>query len=183
MIPAPRTRRLKENPDSRRSFYILGVVAICGLTLIGQMFWVARNQFRFSPFAIERIRCDACKGIGLVSMTDEQGIKRLRMCDACHGLGNRQIRRVDEHDLLCPACTGFGRVEDEQGWRWCRRCDGRGLMRHVGTPPPTYQPPAPVFGPQAPTNETPPTPDADGETWDIRHPASNTEHRSRNTGP
>lgn len=161
MIPAPRMRKLNERPDSRRSLYILGVVAICGLTLIGQMFWVARNQFRFSPFAIERIRCDACKGTGLISSADELGVNRLRMCEACFGLGGHQIRRVDEHDMLCPACTGFGRVEDEGGWRWCRRCNGRGLMRHEGTPPPTYQPPVPRFGSASTSTNEPEVPELD----------------------
>lgn len=150
MIPIPEYKsRMRERPDSRRSMVILGVVAICGLTLVGQVFWVAKNQFRFAPFAIERIRCEECAGVGMISRPDSAGVKRLHLCPACFGLGSHQIRRVDEDDVLCPACVGFGRVQDAAGgWRWCKRCGGRGLVRREDAPPPTYQPPIPRYGTQ-----------------------------------
>lgn len=171
MIPMPRYKKMREKPDSRRSIYILGVVAICGITLVGQVFWVAKNQFRFAPFAIERIRCEECGGSGMISRPDSNGVKRLYLCEACFGIGSRQIRRVDEDDVLCPACIGFGRVEDENGWRWCKRCGGRGLVRRENAPPPSYQPPIPRYStnvqisventetnPDVPRNPQPPTP-------------------------
>lgn len=134
--------------DPRRSMYILAVVAVCGVTLIGQVFWTAQNKHKFAPFAVERIRCDHCRGLGVLSQSDEKGGRQLQMCPACFGLGSRQIRRMDEDDVLCPACGGFGRIEDDNGeWRWCRRCDGRGLVRREGAPPPVYLAPIPRFGP------------------------------------
>lgn len=149
MIPMPEYKsRMRERPDSRRSMVILGVVAVCGLTLIGQVFWLAKNQYRFAPFAIERIRCETCAGVGMVSRVDADGVTRLHLCPACYGLGSHQIRRVDDNDQLCPACVGFGRVEENGQWRWCRRCDGRGLIRRDDAPPPVYQPPIPRYGTQ-----------------------------------
>ncbi len=148
-VPQPQVRRKKKEPpahDPRRTLYILGIVALCGVALIGQTYWVSKNRVRFAPFAIERIRCDECKGMGLLSQRDAEGVNRLVLCEACFGLGSRQIRRVDDFDLLCPACVGFGRVEEGEGaWRWCRRCEGRGLVRPPGAPPPTYQPPMPRY--------------------------------------
>lgn len=144
--PRHKKRKMREQPDSRRSLYVLGVAALCGLALIAQFRWVSKNQFRFAPFSVERIRCDACRGLGMISEEDATGIRRLFLCEACFGLGGHPIRRVDEFDQLCPACIGFGRVEDGDAWRWCKRCAGRGLIRPPGAPRPAYQPPIPIFG-------------------------------------
>jgi hypothetical protein len=176
MIPLPRRRR-KEQTKPWRTAYGAAVLAACGAVLIGQMFWVSKNQHRFLPFAIERIKCDECKGNGLMSTVDSEGFKRLRLCDACFGLGVHQIRRVDSHDVLCPACVGFGRVEDEEGagWRWCRRCQGRGLIRDADAPPPYYQPAVPIFGTETSTNAEPPAVNGEEGTSNAEHPPSNPE--------
>lgn len=146
---ARRVRREAIRNDPRRSMYILAVVAVCGITLILQIFWTAQNKHRFAPFAIERIICEHCRGLGVRARRNEKGIQQLLLCPACYGVGARQIRRIDEDDVLCPACVGFGRVEEEEGsWRWCARCDGRGLIRREGAPPPVYMAPIPRFGPR-----------------------------------
>jgi hypothetical protein len=154
----PRRRRARDDP--RRAVYILAVVVACGITLILQVFWTAENRHKFAPFAIERVRCDVCRGLGVLSKPDEKGGRQLHMCPACFGLGARSIRRMDEHDALCPACVGFGRVEDEDGsWRWCRRCDGRGFVRQEDAPPPMYKAPVPRYKP-APEPPAADAPDA-----------------------
>lgn len=147
MIPqSSRRRKMREKPDSRKSFYVAGVVAMCGIALIAQVFWVSKNQYRFAPFSIQSVRCEVCNGTGLISQPVQGGANQLFMCEACFGLGSHLIRRVDGSDLLCPACAGFGRLETEDGWDWCARCGGRGLIRRTGAPPPVYQPPNPIFG-------------------------------------
>lgn len=150
-IESKAKKKRKKEPkrnDPRRQLYILGIVAACGLALIGQTYWVSKNKVRFAPFAIERVRCDECKGLGLVSRPSADDSKRLVMCEACFGLGSRQIRRIDDEDSLCPACVGFGRVDsgDDGTWRWCRRCGGRGLIRPPDAPPPTYKATFPIYG-------------------------------------
>ena len=185
MIKLPKARRRKPpvKSDARRSIAILAIVVVGGATLFLQMYWVAKNQFRFTPFAIERIRCEECSGVGMVSREDAEGVKRLHLCEACFGIGNHAIRRVDEHDVLCPACVGFGRVEREEGgWRWCARCDGRGLVRRDSAPPPIYQPPMPIYGSKPPTNAEPPDVNGGEETLNIEPPTSNIEHGTPNTG-
>lgn len=157
----PRVPRRKRPRDSRRTSYILAVVAVCAVTVILQIFWTARNTHKFAPFALERITCDHCRGVGVVSVTAETGERRLEMCPACYGVGAHQVRRFDEYDRLCPACVGSGRIQDEGGaWRWCERCGGRGLIRLDGAPPPLYKPPqiqdrrraaGPVSPPQNPS--------------------------------
>ncbi|HMP75032.1 MAG TPA: hypothetical protein PKE12_01930 [Kiritimatiellia bacterium] len=172
MIKLPQLQRRKpvDQRDPRRSIYILAVVAACGATVLLQMYWVANNKFRFTPFAIERIRCELCSGVGMISRPDEAGVNRLNLCEACFGIGNHAIRRVDEADVLCPACVGFGRVETgDGGWRWCARCDGRGLIRREGAPLPTYQPRMPVYGSKTPTNAEPPATSGQVETLNIEH--------------
>ncbi|MCS6771707.1 MAG: hypothetical protein NZ740_06730 [Kiritimatiellae bacterium] len=139
----PRRRPIR---DSRRTASILAVVAVCAVTVVLQIFWTARNTHKFAPFSLERISCDACAGLGVVSVPKPEGGRRLEMCPACYGVGARQVRRFDEFDRLCPACAGTGRVENEDGtWRWCERCGGRGLIRLDGAPPPEYKPPQFLF--------------------------------------
>lgn len=164
-------RRPKMRDDPRRSMYILAVVAVCGVTMILQIFWTAQNKHKFAPFAIERIVCDHCRGLGVISKRDHRGVQQLQLCPACYGIGARQIRRVDDDDVMCPACVGFGRIEEENGfWRWCRRCDGRGLIRREGAPPPVYMAPIPRFGPRQE--------DASDEELNIQRPTSNVERSS-----
>jgi hypothetical protein len=140
----PRHRGTRGDP--RRPLYILAIVAVCGVTLILQVVWTAKNKHKFAPFAVERVKCEACRGLGVISKLDDQGVRRLHMCEACFGVGVRHIRRMDEYDALCPACAGFGRLEDEDGtWRWCGRCDGRGLVRREDAPPPMYNSPVPRY--------------------------------------
>lgn len=164
----PQVRRPVRREDPRRWMYILAVVAVCGVTLILQIFWTAQNKHKFAPYAIERVVCDHCRGLGVLSKRDKQGVQQLHLCPACYGIGARQIRRMDEDDVLCPACGGFGRVENEDGsWRWCPRCDGRGLIRREGAAPPIYMAPIPRFGPQQE--------DSTNKESDIEQATSNSE--------
>jgi DnaJ-class molecular chaperone len=106
------------------------VIMICFVALVYQYKWMKENKFRYgSNFAVERIPCGHCARTGLVPSREyETGIT---FCPQCLGLGGHYIKRIDDYDALCPACGGMGRVEDlETGkFRYCRRCNGRGLIR------------------------------------------------------
>lgn len=111
--------------------YLIPIMLVAGGVLVAQMFWLQKNDYMFRPFALERITCDLCKGLGVVR--DRSDEELLRMCPACYGVGSHTIRRIDAEDYLCPACRGMGRVPDDepQTWRMCRRCEGRGLVREA----------------------------------------------------
>jgi hypothetical protein len=111
----------------RRNNFVLPVGILVGLLLIGQAFWLSRNNHLFVPFEVSRIDCVECARIGTVRDPENPSIRR--MCQACFGVGYHQVRRFDEQDVLCAACGGAGRVDEDGTWRTCRRCDGRGLHR------------------------------------------------------
>lgn len=121
-------RRSAAQTSRAQSRYTLVVILVGGGVLVGQMFWVQKNQYRFAPFSIERIQCEECGTTGMVP--SEKGPNSpLQMCPVCFGVGSHQVRRIDDRDVLCPACEGMGRVWDGVTSRTCRRCDGRGLIR------------------------------------------------------
>lgn len=130
MLPYQRRLRPKVRASSPQNAYILAVMLVGGIVLVGQMFWVKKNQYRFMPFAIDRVKCEECGGTGLVPQGDKANTP-LVVCPSCFGVGSHQFRRVDDRDVLCPACEGMGRVPEpgSEAWRTCRRCDGRGLIR------------------------------------------------------
>jgi hypothetical protein len=107
--------------------YAVPVAMFAVVLLIGQMFWVMRNEHLFLPFSIDRIRCEFCGGTGVVKQHREGGT--LLLCPLCFGVGSHHIRRIDDKDSLCAACEGMGRLSEDGMWRTCRRCDGRGLVR------------------------------------------------------
>ena len=118
-------------PDRQRSAYILLITLVGGLVLFMQWQWLGQNRYLFAPFAIQRIECDLCGKTGRVPKPDANN--QLEMCPACYGVGYHTIRRFDDREVLCAACLGLGRLEDQDGsWRTCRRCDGRGLIRAGG---------------------------------------------------
>jgi hypothetical protein len=133
MLPYQRRIPQRVRPRGQQNAYILAVMLVGGLVLVAQMFWVKQNQYRFMPFAIDRVKCEECGGTGLVSPEGPANTK-LVMCPTCFGVGSHQFRRVDEYDSLCAACEGMGRVQDGDTWRTCRRCDGRGLVRAESAP-------------------------------------------------
>lgn len=123
-------KRIKTPPVPATSTMFIPVVIVVGvLVLIAQMYWTGKNPQLFLPFSIDRVRCVQCSGVGV--QRDPQDSSRLVVCPSCFGVGYKAIRRVDKDDALCPACGGMGRVEDVDGWRTCRRCDGRGLIRET----------------------------------------------------
>jgi len=133
MLPYQRRIRPRVRVRNSQNAYIMAVMLVGGLVLVAQMFWVKKNEYRFMPFAIDRVKCEECGGTGLISPEGPANTK-LEMCPTCFGVGSHQFRRVDEHDSLCAACEGMGRVQDGDTWRTCRRCEGRGLVRAESAP-------------------------------------------------
>jgi hypothetical protein len=123
--PVRRPVRRGTNP------YLLPIMIVGAAVLIGQMFWLRKNDYLFRPFALERIECTTCSGVGVVRDAKDDEI--LKMCPICYGVGSHMVRRIDAEDKICPACMGMGRLIDRDSGepRPCRRCDGRGLVREA----------------------------------------------------
>lgn len=132
MLIQPRPRRVTYVRHQAKPLHLAAIILVGGGVLVAQMFWVTKNQYRFAPFAIDRIKCELCGGTGLVPEGDKANAP-LVLCQACFGVGVHYIRRVDENDVLCAPCEGMGRVPEGEEWRTCRRCDGRGLVRREST--------------------------------------------------
>ncbi len=111
----------------QRNNFIAPVALAVLVMLIGQGFWLTRNSHMFMPFEVSRVDCMECGRLGTVRDPDNQRIRT--MCPACYGIGYHSVRRFDEKDALCLACAGIGRLKTDEGWRTCRRCDGRGMHR------------------------------------------------------
>ncbi len=115
---------------NRQQKVVVPVAMLVVAFLLAQAFWLNRNQHIFRPFAVQRIWCEHCGKTGLVKSEKEDSL--LVGCPACFGVGYHAVRRFDEQDVICVVCGGIGRVEDKGGeWRYCRRCNGRGLMRQT----------------------------------------------------
>lgn len=124
LAPLYRPKIRKSNP------YLFPVLLLSVGVIVAQMFWLQGNQHLFRPFSIERIKCEHCGGVGVVRDLADGSV--LVLCPVCYGVGHHNIRRVDQEDRMCPACSGMGRIEEEdRSWRLCRRCEGRGLIRPV----------------------------------------------------
>lgn len=124
----PKVRKPSATPNRQKSAYMLMVATVGGLVLFLQWRWLGENRYLFAPFAIERIDCELCGKTGRVPKPGANN--ELAMCPACYGVGYHTVRRFDESEVLCPACLGLGRLENQdETWRTCRRCDGRGLIR------------------------------------------------------
>ncbi len=111
-----------------KALIVAPIVMVCIVVLYFQLDWV-KEHYRIPSHGVERIRCEHCRGTGLVR--DLQAESGFSICPVCQGLGMHYIRRMDDHDVLCPACGGMGRVQDLQTdeYRECARCHGRGLIR------------------------------------------------------
>jgi hypothetical protein len=134
------------------------VALVAVAVLIAQWFWVSRHQHMFQPFKVERIQCWYCGHTGVVHEPEDN--PELSTCPVCYGVGGRQVRRFDREDKLCPACEGMGRLEDAAaGWRTCKRCDGRGLIRDA----PPWHGAAVMEGGESPSGAAP------GNTEDDLH--------------
>lgn len=102
--------------------------------------WVSRKKDVFKPLLlkhqIEKVDCPYCGGVG--TQRDPDQPERIEICPICFGVGSRQVRKLaGETEVLCPACSGMGRVYDlDSGTaRQCLRCGGRGLIRASRKPP------------------------------------------------
>lgn len=115
--------------SGRRNSFVMPVAMMVIAVLAGQAFWLSRNSHMFAPFEVIRIDCDHCTKFGTVRDPDNPRIRA--MCPVCFGVGYTSVRRFDELDVVCLACGGMGRIDDQEDgtWRTCRRCDGRGLHR------------------------------------------------------
>ena len=111
----------------RRNNFVMPVAMLVMLLLVGQAFWLSRNSHMFAPFAVSRIDCETCAKLGTIRDPDNARIRQ--MCPACFGVGFKNIRRFDDQDVICLACGGMGRLEENGQWRNCLRCGGRGLHR------------------------------------------------------
>jgi DnaJ-class molecular chaperone len=82
---------------------------------------------RFKIYA-KQVQCEHCESRGVVESPENPA--KLELCPICFGLGSHLVRPLDEHDVLCPACGGLGRLYDADSGlaRDCRRCLGRGMI-------------------------------------------------------
>ena len=117
---------------TKNTFILFLVIMGAGFVLFKQSEWMEQNRPRFRRLiSIKRVGCDYCAETGIID--DETEAAGFRLCPICFGVGVHMIRKLDDHDKLCPACGGMGRLYDfdtEQP-RTCGRCDGRGLIRIV----------------------------------------------------
>lgn len=125
----------RRSPKVFSSAQILAGVLMLLLPLAAfyQSVWLSQNKSLFTPLVLrvqsERIDCWHCDGLGTIRLP--QGSTNIVMCPICFGVGGHYVRRLPgRHEVLCPACGGMGRLWDPDlgGARYCRRCDGRGLI-------------------------------------------------------
>lgn len=128
MIPNLRSMtKGQASQQGRQNYFVAPVAFLVILLLVGQAFWLSRNTHMFAPFAVSRVDCENCDKLG--TLRDPNNSRIRLMCQACFGVGYKNIRRFDEQDVICLACGGLGRLEDNGIWRNCLRCDSRGLHR------------------------------------------------------
>ncbi len=127
MLPILKGMTKGSTRSGGRNRYVAPVALLVLLILVGQAFWLSGNRELFAPFTTTRIPCDHCAHRGTLRDAHDQRV--MRMCPVCFGVGSKTLRRFDDQDVVCAACGGMGRIEEEEIWRTCRRCDGRGLHR------------------------------------------------------
>jgi hypothetical protein len=127
MIPLLKGLTKGQPRSGKRNQFVAPVALMVTLFLVGQAYWLSKNSYIFTPFSITKIDCDNCFKVGVVR--DEENSRIMKMCPACFGVGSHTIRRFDEQDVLCVACGGIGRLESHGEWRFCNRCNGRGMHR------------------------------------------------------
>lgn len=123
-------------PKLFSSAQLLAVLLMLMLPLAAmyQSVWLSQNKSLFTPLVLrvqsERIDCPYCGGLGAMRFPERS--TNLAMCPICFGVGGHYVRRLPgRHEVLCPACGGMGRLWDPDTGRarYCRRCDGRGLIQ------------------------------------------------------
>lgn len=128
MIPILRSiTKGQTSRRSRQNNFVVPVAFLVLLLLVGQAFWLSNNSYLFAPFEVSRVDCEICNKLGTIRDPDNARIRK--MCPACFGIGYKSIRRFDDQDVVCAACGGLGRLEENGTWRTCLRCDARGLHR------------------------------------------------------
>ena len=113
-----------------KALMIAPIIIACLLGLVYQLKWQKNQQALYGKStAIERIPCMHCHEKGLI--LSDSAPNGYTFCPYCFGVGGHYIRRLNDADVLCPACAGLGRIEDPQTHqiRTCKRCDGRGLIQ------------------------------------------------------
>lgn len=110
------------------------ILLLLPLAALFQGFWVSENRDAFRPlllkFQLEKAECPYCDGVG--TRRDPENPDVVELCPICFGVGSHQLRKMSgEAEVICPACSGMGRVYDlDTGTaRQCLRCGGRGLIR------------------------------------------------------
>ncbi len=135
----PRRYQQRTNP------FIMPIIMLGVLALALQFVWIqgTRPEFddRFGLIAARRgehadlyrmhvlkVYCEACSESGSIALGDEPGVAYL--CLICNGVGYRDTRRLHKDEVLCPACSGMGRVWEDEPYaaRTCTRCDFRGVI-------------------------------------------------------
>ena len=132
-----RKKELKDPRDTRTTLiYVMTLFLGCGLVVILQGHWVAKNQelyrgskeptkrYLTGPNSSRLVTCSHCNFHGRVLVDDEE-----LMCPICFGVGGRYVKRKDTSDRFCMLCDGMGRVLDGKGVssQNCPVCDGRGV--------------------------------------------------------
>ncbi|MBU1693624.1 MAG: hypothetical protein KJ726_11540 [Verrucomicrobia bacterium] len=103
------------------------------IVAVMQWRWISGNKsslFRVGgSWYVERLSCELCGEMGFVR--SEKDPRILQMCPVCQGRGGAYLRRLNDQDVICPACGGMGRIwDDPENAHFCERCGGRGLV-HV----------------------------------------------------
>jgi len=127
MLPTLKGMTKGQVRRGRKNSYVIPVAFLVILFLIGQIFWLDSNRHMFMPFSIAKLDCDYCTKLGIVRDPNDSRI--MAMCQVCFGVGYKMIRKFDELDVVCAACGGMGRIDEDGRWRTCQRCDGRGIHR------------------------------------------------------
>jgi len=109
------------------------LLALLPVVVILQVVWMSHSQDAFRPlllhFQVDRFPCDHCQGTGVVR--DKERPDQVLLCPICFGVGGHQVRKMGKGEAMCPACAGMGRMIDPASGeaRYCKRCNGRGLIR------------------------------------------------------
>ena len=119
-------------PSWKQQTVMVLLLPILVFVAVLQWRWIGQNKqalFRVrGSWYVERLSCELCADVGFIPSEEDPRIRV--MCPLCLGRGGAYIRRLDNQDMICPACGGMGRIWDEPaGAHFCERCGGRGLIQ------------------------------------------------------
>ncbi|NIP93901.1 MAG: hypothetical protein GWO24_10795 [Akkermansiaceae bacterium] len=117
------------------------LVLAASIVVLLQVQWMNKNKDRFNKGAslqaftriiqsqTIRIYCDYCSGSGIVR--DPADPETIDICPLCFGPGLHFVRQMNYGDLLCPDCSGMGRLAGRayNEGSMCLKCDGRGVVQ------------------------------------------------------